>query len=262
MTAAVVIIGTMIRAISFVLLCAASFGAVYWVTAPSDNSDVALAPAVESANSSPATAEPQIASNGAEAIPALRQAEPAPPTLPETSAEAPHPVRNVTPDNMTAAPTVTGPLTRVEPPAAEKPAEPKKARLQRLFNPVVVSAGAIEAGDHAIRLAGISATTPDATCGDGANLWPCGRVARSALRSFIHGRAIACEVPAGSDAIPDPAHCQVGGEDIAKWLVAQGWAKRDGGDYAEEADAAKTMQLGLFSATRPDAQPDEVAARR
>ena len=105
-------------------------------------------------------------------------------------------------------------------------------------------------------------TKPDRSCGDGADAWPCGRLARAALRSFIHGRAIECEIPAGADAIPNPARCLVGGDDISEWLVAQGWAKRGGGDYAEAEKTAKDGKLGLFADARPDAQPDEVAARR
>jgi endonuclease YncB( thermonuclease family) len=157
---------------------------------------------------------------------------------------------------MTAAPQATGPLVRVESPAPETPAEP--ARLERLFNPIVVSAGAIEVGDDVIRLAGVAATDTDRSCGEGASAWPCGRLARAALRSFIRGRAIECEIPAGADAVPNPARCLVGGEDISAWLVAQGWAEADGA-YDDDAKAARDEKLGLFAASRPDAQ---LAARR
>ncbi len=255
----------MIRAISLALFGAASFAVVYWTTAP-DKSQIAVAPATESESSSPAAIEPATVSPSADATTSQSQS---PPSIPQVQAElrpteTPHQIRDVTPDNMTAAPPVAGPLARVAPPTAKEPASPAshKARLERLFNPLVVSAGTIEADDKEIHLAGISVTKPDATCGDGADEWPCGRVARAALRSFIRGRAIECEIPAGANAIPDPARCLVGGEDIAEWLVAQGWAKRNGSDYAEQADAAKEMQLGLFGKSRPDIQPDEVAAQR
>jgi endonuclease YncB( thermonuclease family) len=126
---------------------------------------------------------------------------------------------------------------------------------------MVVAAGRIEVGDKTIRLAGIAVTEPDRTCGDGSRTWPCGRMARTALRRFVRARAIECDIPQGADSVPDPARCYVGGDDIAAWLVAQGWAEDAGGTYGEPAQAAREMKLGLYSATRPDAQPEDVAAR-
>ena len=170
-------------------------------------------------------------------------------------------VRDVTPPDMTAGPQVSGPLTRVEAPAAdtETEAEPQ-ARTELLYNPIVIAAGTIEVEGRDVRLADISAPDFEARCGEGAKAWPCGRMARAALRRLIRGRAIECDVPAGADDVPDPAICRVGGEDIGAWLVAQGWAKRDGDRYEEEEDAAREAQLGLWSEARPDAQADVAAS--
>ncbi len=242
----------MIRAISLALVCAASFAAVYWMTAP----DASVAPQSQQ-SVGPATPG-DAARSGAEGI-ALRPG--AAEARAEQNAEATHAVRDVTPDSITAGPVVTGPLVRVAPPhSAEEPPR-REARLARLYNPIVASAGIIVAGDHDIHLAGIVATEPDQRCGEGAMAWPCGRMARTALRNFIRGRAIECEIPAGAQKIPDPARCLVGGEDVAEWLVAQGWAKRNGDDYAEAEKAARDGKLGLFGESRPDNQ-DEVAERR
>ncbi len=247
----------MIRAISLVILCAASFAVVYWATAPGEKERLRLA-SVESDGASPATVGSINAS--------LTTDETTPPAG-DTSAVVLRPttapvsnVRNVTPADMTAAPPVTGSLVRVDPPATA-PATPQKKRMARVFNPVIVSAGTIKAGNREIHLAGVAATRPDARCGKGSDSWPCGRVARTALRNFIHGRAIECEIPAGVDQIPDPATCFVGGGDIAEWLVAQGWAERTGEAYADAAKTARKGKLGLFAESRPDAQPDELAAR-
>lgn len=163
-------------------------------------------------------------------------------------------VRDVTPPDMTAAPQVTGPLRRVNRPAPET-----QARGQRLFNPIVIAADTIKVRGRDIHLAGIDAPGFNARCGAGAAAWPCGRMARAALRRFIRGRAIECEVPAGAEAIPDPATCRVAGDDIAQWLVAQGWAKPAGDRYGEERDAARDANLGLWSNGRPGDQA-EVAA--
>lgn len=172
---------------------------------------------------------------------------------PSTDTAAAANVRDVTPPTMTAGPQVSGPLTRME--ASETEAEPQ-ARTELFYNPVVISADVIEVEERNVRLADISAPDFEQSCGEDAEAWPCGRMARAALRRLIRGRAIACEVPAGADDVPDLAICHVGGEDIGAWLVAQGWAKRDGDRYEDEEDAAREARLGLWSAGRPDAQAD------
>lgn len=158
-------------------------------------------------------------------------------------------VRDVTPPDMTAGPKVTGRLTRVERPEPEP-----EARVERLYKPIVVAAGTLKVRGRDIRLAGIAAPDFDERCGEGAAAWPCGRMARAALRRFIRGRAIECDVPEGAEEIPDRAICRVAGNDIAKWLVARGWAKRSGDLYDEEEDAAREAKLGLWGDARPGNQ--------
>lgn len=170
----------------------------------------------------------------------------------------PRAIRNVTPSNMTAAPELAGTPTRVALPAPEKPKP--QARRERLFNPIVLAAGAIKVQRREVRFAGIDAPAFDERCGEGADAWPCGRMARAALRGFIRGRAVECEVPAGAEDIPDPAYCSVGGDDIAEWLVAQGWAKPQDATFEAEADRAREEKLGLWGDARPDIQAAEFAA--
>jgi endonuclease YncB( thermonuclease family) len=85
-------------------------------------------------------------------------------------------------------------------------------------------------------------------------------MARAALRRFVRGRAVECEVPAGAGSIPDPARCHVAGRDVAEWLVEQGWAKGEGASYAEAQSKARQAGRGLWSERRPGAQPDFAAA--
>jgi len=227
----------MIRALALAGLGAASFAAVY----------VGMAP----------PAQP----------PPLRSAEE---TTPEaapvafelrTRAEDPdlRPVRNVTPDTMTAGPPVTGALTRIAAARSEAP-EARGARMERLFNPIVVSAGIIKAGDRRIRLAGIGAPDFAARCGEGAAAWPCGRMARAALRRFIRGRAIECEAPTDQEAAPGAARCAVGGEDISRWLVAHGWARGEGEPLAEAERTARKEKLGLWGGNPSESQAGAVAS--
>ncbi len=164
-------------------------------------------------------------------------------------------VRDVTPPDMTAGPRITGQLIRVEPPAPEP-----TSRMERLFNAIVISADTIKVQGRDVHLAGIAAPGFDERCGEGAAAWPCGRMARAALRRFIRGRAIECEVPPGADDIPDPAICRVAGDDIAQWLVAQGWAKRVGELYGEEENAAREARLGLWGDKRPGDQTELAAS--
>ena len=68
----------------------------------------------------------------------------------------------------------------------------------------------------------------------------------------VRERAIECIVPAGAAEIPDPAECRVaGGEDLAAWLVAQGWARAKGATYEALEAKAREEKLGLWGEARP-----------
>ncbi len=246
----------MIRALMLVLLGAASFVAVYVALGPRQPDAVTPTEPVATSDAAPAeTASVNAVPLDGSASFELRGGDtPAPDTQ---SAAAPT-IRDVTPANMTAAPPVHGPLTRISPPAPPADEHPPEAHDVRLFNPIVVSAGTIKADDREIHLAGINAPALDKSCGEGSEAWPCGRMARAALRRFLHGRAIECQVPAGTDAIPDPATCNVAGDDISQWLVATGWAERSGDAYKEAEKAAHDAKLGLWSDSRPG-QTEDVA---
>ena len=236
----------MIRALLLVVIGAASFAAVYLLTAPSK---ISTAPEAVLPMRVPGPLAETAAARLANAIdPIPFELRPGAEQVPQ-GAEAPRAIRDVTPDTMTAGPRVTGTLTRVEPPPAAA-----KARTERLFNPLVIGAGVIKVREREIHLAGITAPEFDKICGEDAATWPCGRVARAALRSFIRGRAIECEIPAGADKIPDPANCVVGGDDISEWLVAQGWAKRSGDQFEGVERRAQEAKLGLWGDGRPGAQ--------
>ena len=228
----------MIRALGLAVLGAAAFAAVYYFAGPDQSPDISPA-----ATTPPATT----ASDPSDAMPfELRPGSEAAP-----NASAGHAVRNVTPDYITAGPKVTGTLARVA-----APTEPEKARSERFFNAIIVSAGVIKLRGEEVHLASIAAPAFDDRCGEGAAAWPCGRMARAALRSFLRGRAVECEIPAGAEKLPDPANCSVGGESISGWLVAQGWAKSSGHLYEEAESAAREAKLGLWSEARPDGQSE------
>jgi len=213
----------MLRGGLFILLGIVSFGTFYVAMAPS------ITPVIEPEE------ELALAEAGVQGPPAEVQAE----AVPEEAEPAPvRPVRDVTTAEITAVP---------EAPSAE-------ARIERIFNAVVESAGVIMSGDRAIQLAGIEAPGAEQTCG--ASEWPCGRMARAALRRLVRGRAVECEVPAGEEDVPDAAICSVAGENLSEWLVAQGWAESTGEAYAGIEIGAREDELGIWAAARPGVQED------
>lgn len=256
---AAIIVGDMLRALLILAAATIVIAAVWAGYGPPSGGEPSVSLAADQpagAGTKPGSlAPPKITPDAA--IPRLVASRLAPVEEPPPQTVA-RKVRDVTPAGVTAAPAAHAPLTRVEPPRA--PEAPPQARVERLFNPVVTKAGAIKTRGVEIRLAGIDAPDFDARCGEGAAAWPCGREARAALRRFIRGQAIECELPPGVEAVPDPAACEVAGESLSEWLVAQGWAKRRGDSYAALETQARERQLGLWGGGRPGGYEDVAAS--
>lgn len=154
-----------------------------------------------------------------------------------------------------------GPLLRApspEPPAPDAPAPPEP----ELYNLVIIeSAALIDARTRRFRLAHVEAPAADERCtGSGGRTWPCGRRARTALRRLVQRRAIACDpltdegTPAPNEPPPDGepvvAQCSVGGTDLSRWLVENGWAEPTADapeEWAALHAAARAEGRGLFA---------------
>jgi len=241
----------MLRVLLLALVGAGAFAAVYFATEPRP------APLAQTPTKTASLAK----DSPADSVPVSFELRPGAPDAPDGASESvTAAIRDVTPANMTARPPVSGPLARVEPIKTEQPPTAAPEGRKRLFNPVVESAGVIDTGARVIRIAGVAAPEADERCGAAPGTWPCGRMARAALRRFIRGRAIECAVPPGADAIPDSARCFVADEDIAEWLVAQGWAEADSEALADAGTRARAAKLGLWSDGWPGGQPAELAA--
>ncbi len=186
------------------------------------------------------------------------QNAPAPPPTPDPIVVAAPAVRLEKPTARPIAPEIVPPpaiepmgLVRVEPRSPlSTQAAPEKRRKDhgRIFTPLIESAGRISGGGLAIDIAGIEPMAADATCTDSSGKeWQCGLRARAALRAFVRGRALQCDLP---DEITEKRYvvaCAVGPDDIGKWLVAQGWARGVAdGPYAEQLAAAKAARKGIF----------------
>ncbi|SFN81854.1 Endonuclease YncB, thermonuclease family [Mesorhizobium sp. NFR06] len=150
-------------------------------------------------------------------------------------------------------------LERVEPRAPLSdlalagPPKPPKSKMPgdwngtKLFQPVAVAAGLIEAKDYAVAITGVDVVRADETCSDEGKTWACGARARTAFRAFLRGRAVACTLPpeGGRDTIS--ADCHIGNRDVGQWLVENGWARAaQGGPYLEAENRARAAKKGIF----------------
>lgn len=166
----------------------------------------------------------------------------------EEPAQAP---RLIAPDVIPVPPVDVTVLQRAEP--REQLIRPKSKadsgwEMRLLYRPIVSAAGRIEAAGHAILIDGIKPVQPGETCPDRSGKeWPCGNLARTALRGWVRGRAIHCRVPEkpGDDDIV--TSCELGGQDIATWLVRNGWAQPHEPQRFDDATKyARSNGLGIF----------------
>nr|WP_217575257.1 thermonuclease family protein [Mesorhizobium sp. GbtcB19] len=200
-----------------------------------------------------------LSASGADAPPQ----EPATSSIPAPAAPQPQkPVvhsRPIDPDVVAPPALSDNELERVEPRAPLSdlalagPPKPPKVKMPgdwngtKLFQPVATAAGLIEAKGFAVAITGVDVVKADETCSDAGKDWACGAHARTAFRSFLRGRAVACTLPpeGGRDTIS--ADCHIGNQDVGQWLVENGWARAaQGGPYVETENKARTAKKGIF----------------
>jgi endonuclease YncB( thermonuclease family) len=131
----------------------------------------------------------------------------------------------------------------------ERPEEkPNAATTQGrlLFRPLALNAGVIAAEGRTITLTGLMPVEVSRTClrSDGSS-WPCGMAARTAMRQYLRSRAVTCTLP-DQKLETLTTDCRIGRQDIAEWLVEQGWAEAETGSALSRlGDAAKAMGRGI-----------------
>lgn len=168
----------------------------------------------------------------------------------------PHAVRDVGGASVPPPAGANEPLERIAPRTPPKPEEPQGPpapvadegdRAFLLFQPVIERAGVLIAEGRTLTLRGITPVDPARMCDGAAGIsWPCGMNARTALRQFVRGRAVTCHLvdQQAETAVTD---CRVGGQDIAAWLVENGWAEAAPASTLDRlAETAQAMHRGLF----------------
>lgn len=123
------------------------------------------------------------------------------------------------------------------------------------YNLVVIeSAGTIDARSRRIKLSHVKAPESDLECTTSAGVsWPCGRRARTAMRRLVRRRAIQCldeRLEQGEDGDVHVARCSVGGVDLSKWLVENGWAvptESAPDDFTTAHLTAQNLGRGLYN---------------
>ncbi|WP_081851461.1 thermonuclease family protein [Bradyrhizobium sp. URHD0069] len=116
----------------------------------------------------------------------------------------------------------------------------------------VVDGDTIEIHSARIRVFGIDAPESDQLCrNEESGLYRCGQKASNALFNFIGRRPVQC-IEVDRDRYKRVVSvCNVGGTDIADWLVRNGlaldWPQYSKGGYAEAQTEAKRHERGMWA---------------
>lgn len=136
-------------------------------------------------------------------------------------------------------------LALARPPKPLPPNEEWQGRL--LPRPTAAAAGILEAKGFQVTLAGIELPLPQQTCSYQGRDWACGRHARTAFRAFLRGRSVICDLPDDVSPGKIQARCRIGKQDLAAWLISNGWARATpDSPLAELGSKAEKGRKGLF----------------
>jgi len=151
--------------------------------------------------------------------------------------------------------------------AAEQEKQPSfsAGETVRFWRVIPQGTGRLLADKKIIVLAGIDSLSAEAKCKySSGKSWDCGRWGKYALRRFIRGRAVVCDLVEEISETEVSGHCKVASKDINKWVVRRGWGQPSADNanaYAASLEAAKKDMLGLWSdepksAPQPKSTPE------
>ncbi len=126
----------------------------------------------------------------------------------------------------------------------------------------IVDGDTIDVGGRRVRLEGIDAPESAQTCparylGGILGPWRCGVAASSALARLIGSSSVSCETHKTDKYERLVATCFLGGRDISRELVRQGYAwafVKYSINYVAEEKLARTEKIGIWASREP-AQP-------
>ena len=129
---------------------------------------------------------------------------------------------------------------------------PSVAQADISGKPSIIHGDTIEIAGRRIRLYGVDAPEPEQTCWAEGKRWRCGMEAEMALAYFVGRNWVSC-LERGRDRLGRAlAVCYaggLGGPDLGRWLVAQGWAlayRAHSADYLAEEEAARAQRRGIW----------------
>ncbi|MFL5018061.1 MAG: thermonuclease family protein [Rhizobium sp.] len=131
--------------------------------------------------------------------------------------------------------------------ATQQAASPAAKKAMELARPAVDNAGMLSFGERRLQLAGIVPTPVDRICGPVGRQWPCGMMAKTALRLLLRNRSVTCDLDTVEWKETLTAACRLGAEDLGAWLAENGWAEAAvGSPLAAAAEKARQAGKGLY----------------
>ena len=119
--------------------------------------------------------------------------------------------------------------------------------------PTVTDGDTLQIRGVKVRLHGINAPESSQTCTRAGKLYGCGREAAFALADLVRNKTVTCTRKDTDRYGRMVGVCSVGGIEINRWLVQQGWAlpylQYGGGIYSSAASQAKRAGKGLYAGT-------------
>ena len=144
----------------------------------------------------------------------------------------------LTSPSQPAAAGSTGQVHAAQPSAAEPDETSSEALTGRAS---VIDGDTLELAGRRIRLWGVDAPESRQTCTQAGVSWRCGQQAANALDAWLGARPVACVEIDKDQNGRSVSRCTVGGEDIGRWLVINGWAI-EYADYSDGRYAAAQRQ--------------------
>ncbi|GGS09882.1 thermonuclease family protein [Deinococcus sedimenti] len=119
--------------------------------------------------------------------------------------------------------------------------------------PTVTDGDTLQVRGVKVRLHGIDAPESSQTCTRAGRAYGCGREAAFALADLVRNKTVTCTRRDTDRYGRLVGVCSVGGTEINRWLVQQGWAlpylQYGGGIYSGAASQAKSAGKGLYAGT-------------